>query len=126
MKKFLSILAIVTLLTSTSVMAAPGGPGGHGGPGGPGGPRGGHVARAGGPEHMGGPRHNPPPRVHRRSHHGVALYTGLGARHCYWGSPYCDYRVGWYDDCYYYPPEPYYIRYPHRPLGWGGGIFINF
>ena len=122
MKKFLSILAIVTLLTSTSVMAAPGGPGGHGGPGGP---RGGHVARAGGPEHMGGPRHTPPPRVHRRSHHGVALYTGLGARHCYWGSPYCDYRVGWYDD-YYYLPEPYYVRYPHRPLGWGGGIFINF
>lgn len=121
MKKALSVLSLIAILgMSTPAMAAPGGPGGPGGHGGP--PRhgGGHVVHAG--------HHHRPPAMHHHGHHrppvmhhhhyrphgGVYISTGY-PRHRYWGgygvgywgSNWCDYRLGYYDPYICPPPRPY-------------------
>ena len=103
MKKVLSVLGLIAVLSmSTPAFAAPGGPGGHG-PGGPGG----HRIHA-------GAHHRP--HVAPRHHHGggVRIHVGHHPRHgywrtyrsSYWGDPWCDYRLGFYDP-YYCPVRPY-------------------
>lgn len=124
MKKILSVLSVIAILgMATPVMAAPGGgPGGHGrhggGPGVHGGPHGGHRIHAGAPHHR-----------HIRPHGGITVHTGHYPRHSYWrsygprywGGPWCDYRLGWYDT--YYPCRPHTGVY--FPVG-GAGVSIRF
>ena len=113
MKKILAILSLVAVLSSVSpsAMAAPHGPGGHGGPG-----------MHGGRPAMHHPA--PPPRHdYHRHHNSVTLFTGIGARHSYWGYPYCDYRLGYYG---YYPvgcvPPCPPVAVPYTNVGVG----LNF
>ena len=125
MKKVLSILGLIAILgMSAPAFAAPGGhgPGGHGGHGPHGG--GGHRIHA-------GAHHRPhiaPPRHH---HGGMVIHSGYhhprhshwhGYRTGYWGSPWCDYRLGWYDP-YCYPYRP--LAGVYFPVG-GAGVSIRF
>ena len=98
MKKVLSILGLIAILGITTPAFA--------GPHGPGGPAG----------------HGP--------HGGVRIYTGhhhprhshwYGYRTGYWGSPWCDYRLGWCAP--YYPCRPH--AGVHFPIG-GAGVSIRF
>ena len=117
MKKVLSVLSLIAILgMSSPAFAAPGGPGGPG----PGGPRGGHSIHAG--------AHHRPHMAPRHHHHnGVRIYTGYHPRHShwygyrgsYWGSPYCNYRLGWCDP-YYYPGIGV-----HVPVG-GASFAVHF
>ena len=52
-----------------------------------------------------GPRYHHPPHVkhHPKCYSGNAVIGGVLARRSCWGYPYCDYRLGCYDDFYYYP-----------------------
>ena len=96
MKKVLSVLGLIAILGITSpVFAGPHGPGGQGHHGG-----GGHRIHA-------GVHHRP--HMAPRHHHGGMIHVGHHPRHShwhgyrtgYWGSPWCDYRLG----CcpYFYP-----------------------
>ena len=120
MKKFLSVLSIITILSMMTPAFAD--PGRHSGPGGPGG--GHHRAPhhiSAGHHHRHSIRHHhpaPPPRIHNYHHHGAHVHVGgVLARRSYWGYPYgCDYRLGWCDDYYYSRPiRPYY----------GSGVYVN-
>ena len=113
MKKALSVLGLLAILSMSSpVLAAPGGPGGPGGHGRPG-HGGGHYISAG--HHQ---RHNV------RPHGSFTIHTGhprhshwVGYRSGYWGGPYCNHRLGWYDPCC--PP------YGYIPYG-GANFSIRF
>lgn len=117
MKKTLSVLGLIAFLTmATPAFAGPHGPGGPGGHGPHGG--GGHRIHAG--------AHHRPHMAPRHHHHGgVRIYTGHYPRHSYWygygagywGSPWCDYRLG----CY-----PYHPHFGvHVPMG-GANFSIHF
>lgn len=122
MKKVLSILGLIAILGITTPAFAgphgPGGPAGHGPHGG-----GGHRIHAG--------AHHRPHMAPRHHHHGgVRIYTGhhhprhshwYGYRTGYWGSPWCDYRLGWCAP--YYPCRPH--AGVHFPIG-GAGVSIRF
>ena len=118
MKKTLSVLGLIAILTmSPPAFAAPGGPGGPGGHG----PGGGHKIQA-------GTHHRP--HMAPRHHGGITVHTGHHPRHHhwygyrtgYWGSPWCDYRLGWCDP--YYPPySPYAGVYV--PMG-GASFSVRF
>ena len=121
MKKVLSVLGLIAILSMTTpVMAAPGGHG-HGGPSGHHG--GGHRIQA-------GAHHRPHIAPHHSHHHpgGVMIHTGHyprhsywhGYRHDYWGSTWCDYRLGYCTPYYYSPHAGIYF-----PVG-GAGVSIRF
>ena len=81
---------------TTPAFAAPHGPGGPGGPGPHGG--GGHRIHAGAHYRPHVTHH----RHHVRPHAGFTIHTGYprhsywyGYRGGYWGTPWCDYRLGW-------------------------------
>jgi len=105
MKKILSVLGLIAVLGMTTPAMA--GPGGHGGPGG----HAGHGPHGGGHRIHAGAHHRP--HVAPRHYHGgFTIHTGY-PRHSYWrsygtrywGSPWCDYRLGWCDP--YWGPVPY-------------------
>ena len=111
MKKILSVLGLIAVLSmSTPAFAAPGGPGGPGGHGGGPGRHGGPGMHGGGHRIHAGAHHRPHMAPRHHHHGGVRIYTGHYPRHSYWygyrggywGSPWCDYRLGWCDP-YYYP-----------------------
>ncbi len=100
MKKVLSILSLIAVFATLSPAYA--------------GPGKGHVVHAGPEVHHRPPHHvmappPPPPRYYR----GSAVIGGVLARRSCWGSPYCNYRLGWYDDYYYQPC-------------YRDGVYINF
>ena len=111
MKKVLSILSLIAILgMSSPAFAAPH----HGGP------------HGGGPK----PNHHRQHVTHHNHHHrggGVVIHTGHHPRHShwygyrgsYWGSPWCDYRLGWCDP-YYYPAFGV-----HVPVG-GASFSVRF
>ena len=125
MKKVLSVLGLIAILSMTTPAFAA--PGGHGGPGGPGGPHHGGNRIHAGAHHR---HHVAPPRHH---HGGMTIHAGghhhprhshwYGYRSSYWGSPWCDYRLGWCDPCYYGPCRPHAGVY--LPVG-GAGVSIRF
>lgn len=114
MKKIFSLLAILTVfsLTAPAFAAPPPHQGGHGSMP----PQ--HIVMAGYHHHHhygGGYRHPappPPPPVYYHSHRG-AVIGGVLARRSYWSYPYCDYRLGWYDD-FCMPPR------------YSSGVYVNF
>ena len=127
MKKVLSVLGLIAILGITSpAMAAPGhhGPGGHGPHGG------GHRIHA-------GAHHRPhiaPPHRHHHHHYGhggIMIHSGHHPRHSYryghgfgyWGSHWCDYRLGYCDPYFYGPYRPHAGVY--LPLG-SAGVSIRF
>lgn len=113
MKKLFSLLAILTVfsLTAPAFAAPPPHHGGHGSIPSQ------HVVMAGHHHHHygGGYRHPappPPPPVYYHSHR-RAVVGGVLARRSYWSYPYCDYRLGWYDD-FCMPPR------------YSSGVYVNF
>ena len=113
MKKVLSILALIAVIgLSTPVEAAPGG--------GPGGPRGGGGQRV----HAGA--HHGPHMAPKHHHGGAIVHVGHTPRHghwhgyrtSYWGSTWCDYRLG----CC---PYPYPGIGVHIPVG-GASFAVRF
>ena len=118
MKKILSFLGLLAVLSmATPVMAAPPGSPGHG----PRGPHnGGHIVNAG-HRHR---HHMAPIHHHSHRHGGIIIHTGHyprhsywhGYRHGYWGSPWCDYRLG----CCPYPGFGL-----HVPMG-GASFSVRF
>ena len=127
MKKILSILGLIAVLgITTPAFAAPsghGGPGHHGG-----GPHGGGHRIHAGAHHR---PHMAPRHAHYPRHHGgVMIHSGYprhshwhGYRHGYWGSSWCDYRLGWCDSYYYPPCRPHAGVY--FPLG-SAGVSVRF
>ncbi len=122
MKKIFSVLSLVAVLSlATPAFAAP-----HGGPMGP--------EMGGRPPIHAGAHHRPniaPPPPHGH-HGGVRIHAGYprhrhwgGYRTGYWGSNWCDYRLGWCEPCP--PPPPPCV--PHAgvyfPVG-GAGVSIRF
>ena len=114
MKKVLSVLGLIAILgLFTPAFAVPPGPppSGHGPHGG-----GGHRIHAG--------AHQRPHMAPRHHHGGVRVYTNhyprhsywYGYRHGYWGSPWCDYRLG----CCPYPGFGL-----HVPMG-GASFSVRF
>ena len=121
MKKVLSVLGLIAILSMTSpAMAAPHG---HGGPGGHGPHHGGHRIHAG--------AHHRPHMAPRHHHGGGMVYVGHHPRHShwhgyrtgYWGSPWCNYRLGLCDPYLYPPCRPH--AGIHFPVG-GAGVSIRF
>ena len=120
MKKVLSVLSLIAVLGLTSPAFA----GPHGGPGGPGG----HGPHGGGGHRIHAGAHHRPQMAPRHHHHhgGVRVYTGHYPRHSYWygyragywGSPWCDYRLGCYP--YHYPGFGVHI-----PMG-GASFAVHF
>ena len=120
MKKVLSVLSLIAVLSLTSPAFA----GPHGGPGGPGG----HGPHGGGGHRIHAGAHHRPHMAPRHHHHhgGVRVYTGHYPRHSYWygyragywGSPWCDYRLGCYP--YHYPGFGVHI-----PMG-GASFSVRF
>ena len=118
MKKIFAILGLIAVLgITTPAMAAPNhcGHNMHGG----GGMHPPMTARV----HRGYPAPPPPPAYYSRPHSGIAFYGnyprhsyGYGYRTYYWGDPWCDYQLGWYDGPYYRP---------YVPMG-GFGVNIRF
>lgn len=108
MKKFLSILSLISVLSlGNAAMAAP--PPQHG--------AGGHI-HAGSSVHR--PSHGegygqvpPPPPSYHRHHGGSAIIGGVLARRSCWNNYFYDSRLMYCDDYY---TRPYY----------GGGIYIRF
>lgn len=108
MKKVLSILGLIAIIgTTTPVLAAPGGPGG---------PHGGHGRHHGGHQIHAGMHHRPHMAPRHHGHGGVVIHTGYprhsywgGYRSGYWGSNWCNYRLGCCDPYYYSTP---YIAVP--------------
>lgn len=118
MKKVLSVLGLIAVLSMTTpAFAAPGGPGGPGGHGGPHG--GGHRIHA-------GAHHKP--HIAPRHHGGAVVRVGHHPRHSYWhgyrtgywGSPWCDYRLGCCPYPYVYPGVGV-----HVPMG-GASFSLHF
>lgn len=114
MKKTFSIIALIAILgISSPAFASPGGPAGprmHGGPHG-----GGHRIHAGVHHrpHM-APRHHGGAMIHVGHHPRHTHWHGY--RHGYWGSPWCDYRLG----CCPYPQFGVYV-----PMG-GASFSLRF
>ena len=119
MKKVLSVLCLLVAFSiTTPVFAGPHEHGGHHG--------GGHRIHAGAHHrpHM-APHHG----HHVRHHGGVMIHSSYprhshwhGYRHGYWGSSWCNYRLGWCDP-YCYPYRPHAGMY--FPVG-GAGVSIRF
>lgn len=118
MKKIFAVLGLVAILgVTTPAMAAPnhGGHGMHGGGGM-------HPPITAG-AHRRHPAPPPRPAHYTRPHSGITFYGNYprhsyryGYRTCYWGDPWCDYQLGWYDGVYYRP---------YVPMG-GFGVNIRF
>ena len=120
MKKVLSILSLIAFLSlSNPVFASPHGPAGHhGGPSMHAGHRAPHVAHR---VHA-GPHHG----HHVRSHAGYSVHAGHHPRHYgwyghrvgFWGSPWCNCRLGFCN--HYYPGVGLHI-----PMG-GASFSLRF
>lgn len=112
MKKFFSMLATIAVfsLTAPAFAAPPPHPEGAIPPQ--------HVVMAGYHHyhHGGGYMHPapppPPPPAYYHSHRS-AVIGGVLARRSHWSHPYCDYRLGWYDD-FCIPPR------------YSSGVYVNF